>query len=117
MKINIQGALEDTFALQSRYLMNPLEFGLIPTEMGPSWKMGFSSSISCNILVFLGFIDSWLPSALFGDYYTYLGWMFKSIDIDDAFSTGTGLKRAGIARSVRCPWTLGSSAKTRNKKD
>ena len=37
--------------------------------------------------------------------------------IDDVFSTGTGLERAGSAEPIRCLWTLGSSAKTRNKKD
>ena len=39
------------------------------------------------------------------------------IILDDAFSTGTWLERAGIARPVRCLWMLGSSIKTRNKKD
>ena len=38
------------------------------------------------------------------------------LDIDDAFSTRTGLERAGIAWPVRCLWTLGSSVKTRNKR-
>ena len=37
--------------------------------------------------------------------------------LDDAFSTGTGLERAGIVGPVRCLWTLGSSRKTRNKKN
>ena len=40
-----------------------------------------------------------------------------SMIIDDAFSTGTRLESAGIARSVHCLWKSGSSAKTRNKKD
>ena len=35
---------------------------------------------------------------------------------DDAFSTGTGLERAGIAGPVRCLWTLDIFVKTRNKK-
>ena len=39
------------------------------------------------------------------------------IIIDDAFSTGTGLERAGFAGPVRWLWALDSSAKTRNKKD
>ena len=36
---------------------------------------------------------------------------------DDAFSTETGLERAGFARPVSLLWTLDSSAKIRNKKD
>ena len=35
---------------------------------------------------------------------------------DDAFSTGTGLERAGLAGPVHRFWTSGSSAKTRNIK-
>ena len=36
---------------------------------------------------------------------------------DDAFSTGTGIERAGFAGPVSLLWALDSSAKTRNKKD
>ena len=36
---------------------------------------------------------------------------------DDAFSIGIGLERTGFAGPIRCLWMLGSSAKTRNKKD
>ena len=41
----------------------------------------------------------------------------KRRQTDDAFSIGTGLELAGIARPVRCLWTSGSSAKSRTKKD
>ena len=37
--------------------------------------------------------------------------------IDDAFSIGIELKRAGFVGSIRCLWTSGSSANTRNNKD
>ena len=36
---------------------------------------------------------------------------------DDAFSTGTGLERAGFAGPVLWLWALDSFAKSRNKKD
>ena len=42
-------------------------------------------------------------------------WATQKIS-DDAFSTGTGLERAGFAGPVRWLWALDSSAKTRNKK-
>ena len=40
---------------------------------------------------------------------------YQYISIDDAFSTGTGFKRAGIAGPIRWLRTSGSSAKTRTK--
>ena len=36
---------------------------------------------------------------------------------DDVFSIGIGFKRAGFVGPIRYFWTLGSSTKTRNKKD
>ena len=39
--------------------------------------------------------------------------MFK---IDDAFLTETGLECTGIVGPTGCLWTLGFSAKTRNKR-
>ena len=52
-------------------------------------------------------------SALFVKELSFL----RRRQTDDAFSTGTGLELARIARPIRCLWMLGSSAKTRYKKD
>ena len=43
--------------------------------------------------------------------------MYNYFKFDNVFSIETVMERAGIARSVRCLWTLSSSAKIRNKKD
>ena len=39
-----------------------------------------------------------------------------TLEVDDAFSTGTGLESVGFAGPVRRLWALDSFAKTRNKK-
>ena len=61
------------------------------------------------------------PSNLHQNQSLKWPYFYETLDtkilIDDAFSTGTRLERAGIAGPVRCLWMLGSSAKIRNKKD
>ena len=41
---------------------------------------------------------------------------YQYLSIDDAFSTGTGLERIGIAGPIRWLKTSGSSSKTRTKR-
>ena len=43
--------------------------------------------------------------------------VLRQNELDNAFSTGTGLECAGFAGPVRWLWALDSSAKTRNKND
>ena len=44
-------------------------------------------------------------------------YVIKMLLADDVFSIGIGLECAGILGPIRWLWTLGSSTKTRNKRD